>query len=109
MLADAIEFIKLIKRVAIQAVKAEKLVEVSFGKVQSIDPLEILVEQKLHLGESQLILTRNVTKYPIKIAKEESNAKPVKITVHNELVVGERVLLVRQQGGQKYIVVDRIG
>lgn len=31
------------------------------------------------------------------------------IIVHNQLVVDDEVILFRQQGGQKYIVVDRIG
>jgi len=31
------------------------------------------------------------------------------ITIHNGLDVGDEVILVRQQGGQKFIVVDRIG
>lgn len=31
------------------------------------------------------------------------------ITVHNALAAGDEVILVRQQGGQKYIVIDRIG
>lgn len=31
------------------------------------------------------------------------------IIVHNSLVVGDEVLLIRQQEGQKFLVVDRIG
>lgn len=31
------------------------------------------------------------------------------ITLHNALSVGEKVMLLRQQGGQNYIVLDRIG
>lgn len=31
------------------------------------------------------------------------------ITVHNSLVVGEEVILIRQAGGQEYIVLDRVG
>lgn len=31
------------------------------------------------------------------------------ITVHNALSVGDNVIMLRQQGGQKYIVWDRIG
>lgn len=33
----------------------------------------------------------------------------IQVTVHNGLVVGDEVILLRQQGGQKYIVVDKIG
>ena len=32
-----------------------------------------------------------------------------KITVHNGLAVGDKVILIRQQEGQKYFVLDRVG
>lgn len=35
--------------------------------------------------------------------------KRMKITVHNRLAVGDKVILIRNKGGQKYLVVDRIG
>lgn len=31
-----------------------------------------------------------------------------KMTIHNSLVKGDEVVLLRQQGGQKYIVIDRM-
>lgn len=31
-----------------------------------------------------------------------------KITIHNGLTVGEKVLLLRTQGGQNYVVIDRV-
>lgn len=129
---DAVELMKTIKRAALDAVKASKPVEVCFGKVTSTSPLKILVEQKLPLGEGQLILTRNVTNFKTYItggnvknyyytgSDTDGGTAPVvpshvhaigkvQITVHNGLVVGDEVILIRQQGGQKYIVVDRIG
>ena len=130
MLADANEFVEMLKRAAIRAVEAQKPVEFCFGEVKSISPLKILVEQKIPLGESQLILCRNVTEHKIHISVEnvqdffyegESQSsmkldptrfraiKRMPVTVHHGLVVGDNVILFRQQGGQKYIVVDRIG
>lgn len=32
-----------------------------------------------------------------------------RVTVHNALAVGDEVILARKQGGQQYIVLDRIG
>ena len=129
---DLDEFMKTIKRAALDAVKASKPAEICFGKVTSASPLKILVEQKLPLGEGQLILTRNVTNFKTYItggniknyyytgSDTDGGTAPVvpshvhaigkvQITVHNGLVVGDEVILIRQQGGQKYIVVDRIG
>lgn len=130
---DAVELMKTVKRAALDAVNASKPVEVCFGKVTSASPLQILVEQKMTLGKAQLILARNVTDYvtTVSIPAEYGWAtqnrsggsgdsayashnhdiviSKKKITVHNGLVVGDEVILVRQQSGQKYIVVDRIG
>ena len=61
MLVDANEFLKAIKSAATDAVDAKKPVNVFFGEVQEINPLKINVEQKMLLGEAQLVLTRNVT------------------------------------------------
>ena len=84
------------------------------------------------LGEAQLVLCRNVTDYktyitggniqnfyyvgtppnvstlPVSPSHVHAMGK-IQVTVHNGLVVGDEVILIRQQGGQKYIVVDRIG
>lgn len=115
---DAAELIKAIKRAAVEAVNASKPAAVCFGKVTSASPLKILVEQKMTLGEAQLILTRNVTEYKVEMTVEhfteeaaahrhEYKGKKI-FTVHNGLVVGDEVILLRQQGGQKYIVADRL-
>lgn len=60
---DATELTKAIKKAASKAVKAEKPVEVCFGKVTSASPLQILVDQKFTLGAAQLVLSRNVTDF----------------------------------------------
>jgi hypothetical protein len=127
-LPDAVELVKIIKKAALEAVEASKPVQMSFGKVTSASPLKILVEQKLTLGKAQLVLSRNVTDYTTEVTIDwgtesksggsgydafASHTHAVKgkkkITVHNGLVVGDEVILLRQQGGQKYIVVDKIG
>lgn len=125
---DAVELMKTIKKAAVQAMKAEKPVEICFGKVTGVSPLKILVDQKMTLGKSQLVLTRNVTDFTTEVtvnwntenksggsgdssfaSHNHAVAGRKKITVHNGLVVGDEVILFRQQGGQKYVVVDRIG
>lgn len=127
------EFVRLMKKAALDAIEATKPVAVCFGTVTKDSPLEILVDQKLPLGEKQLLLTRNVTDFEANITmakkggwKTESKSggsgaaafsshnhdidmSRKKITVHNGLVKGDQVILIRQQGGQKYIVLDRIG
>lgn len=130
--------VESMKIAALGAMNASKPVEVCFGKVTSASPLKILVEQKMTLGAAQLVLCRNVTEHIIEMTVDHytenetehthavqdtytggGSSSPTKhlhayrgrkkFTVHNGLVVGDEVVLLRQQGGQKYIVVDRIG
>ena len=64
------------------------------------------MDQKLTLGKSQLVLAREVTDYTTEVTVDGEKKK---ITIHNGLAVGNEVILLRQQDGQKYIVVDRTG
>lgn len=119
---NAVELTKAIKRAAVDAVNALNLVEIRFGKVIGASPLKILIEQKMTLGEAQLILCRNVTDYKTYISEnavesesgdfgEDSAAEGDKkeVVVHNGLETGDEVILIRVQGGQKYVVLDKIG
>lgn len=132
-MADLNDFMRAIKKAALQAVENEKPVEVLFGKVLSDSPLVIEVEQmKLKLGEKQLVLARNVTDFETEITVKpswdwvteekgggsgdpayESHSHDIdgrkRILVHNRLVAGDEVILLRKQLGQKFIVIDRIG
>lgn len=129
---DAVELVKTIKRAAADAVRAGKPAEVCFGKVTGVSPLKILVEQKMTLGRAQLVLSRNVTDFKVEMSAgnvqdyyytgggpPDGATAPVtpshthavgriRVTVHNGLVVGDEVILLRQQGGQKYVVIDRV-
>ena len=65
---DAVELLKTLKKAAVEAVEATKPVQVCYGKVTGTSPLKILVDQKLTLGEGQLVLTRNVIDYEMDIS-----------------------------------------
>lgn len=68
---DANELVALLKKAALDAVEASKPVNVYFGEVLSASPLKINVEQKMILGEKQLILSRNVTDFTTKQSRME--------------------------------------
>lgn len=127
-MADANGLLEAVKRAAREERDASKPVHVYFGKVLAKAPLQIDVEQKMKLGEAQLILTRNVTDFvtTVSVIWETENQgggagekafekhrhsilgqKPA--ILHNALEVGDEVILLRQQEGQKFIVIDRIG
>lgn len=85
---NAVELMKIIKRAALDAVNASKPVEICFGKVTNTSALKILVDQKLLLSDKQVVITESIAE--------------------SGLAVGDKVVLLRQQGGQKYIVMGKI-
>ena len=116
-----------IKKASTEAVEAGKPADYCFGKVTSVSPLQISVEQKMTLGAAQLVLTRNVTDYTTTITVDwltenksggsgdsaftshnHSVLGTKQITIHNGLKVDDKVVLLKQKGGQKYLVLDRV-
>ena len=101
------EFLNLIKKAANEANEASKPMQVAYGKVISTNPLKVSIDQRLTLSNAQLVLTRNVSNYETEAQFEGAERK--KITIYNSLKDGDNVILFRIQGGQKYVVVDKIG
>lgn len=121
------KFVDLIRRVALQAVEASAPVRLYYGTVQSVDPLQIEVDQKAVYSETFLALSSLVQDFDVDMTVEHeteesegglydeafaahSHAYEGRKTfrVHLGLQVGERVMLLRMHGGQKYLVLDRV-
>lgn len=119
--------VEVVKKAAVEAVEAQKPVNILFGTVISASPLKIQVDQKSIYTSKMLILTRNVTDFEVDMTVNHttedkgggsgmaafethnhaySGRKTFK--VHNALQAGEKVLLVRVQQGKKYVVIDRV-
>ncbi len=122
------ELLNLIKRAAVEAVEASDPMRVWIGKVTSEKPLKIRIDQQTELTEDFLILSRDVTDYTVYMevnhvtekmsggAKDPSfqshlhqykGVKPFKVL--NALKQGEKVIMVAVQGGQQFVVLDRVG
>lgn len=76
-----------IKKAAIDAVEASNPVRVLFGEVLAENPLEIKVDQRFILTQEFLVIT--------------DTAEP-------KLTAGTKVILLRVQGGQQYVVLDKL-
>ena len=135
MSLDINELVRLVKRAAVDAVRADVPMAICCGSVIRVDPLNIQVDQKKILGPAQLLLTDNVRDFNVTLSTIEGEGKtqgphytelesggsnaaafaahqhqyqgPKKWRVHNALQVGENVILLRCDGGQKYVVLDR--
>ena len=87
MAADWPLLIRQFKQAALDAVNAAQPVSVLFGNVAGVSPLRVNVEQRLDLYADDLVFTRAAA----------------------GLLLDEKVILLRVQGGQKFVVIDRIG
>jgi len=123
---DVTELVRLVKQAAVDAVNASSPMHLCYGRVTSTSPLKIEVDQKLILTDAQLILTNNVRDYTVEMTvdhttEEESGGSGYaafaahshkykgrkSFRVHLALKQGEQVVMLRCDGGQKYIVIDR--
>ena len=105
MSLDATALVKLVKQAALEAMNANAPTRICFGTVLSPSPLEISVDQKLTLKSGQLMLTNNVRDYEVEM--EGPQHGKIKYKVYLKLKAGEKVILLRCDGGQKYVVLDR--
>lgn len=118
---------EVLKQLCLETFNSSMPSGVYFGTVISASPLKISVEQKMILTEKQLVLTTLVQDFSVNMtvnhttenksggsgdasfASHNHEYKGTKsFLVHLGLKAGEKVMLIREQGGQKFIVVDRI-
>lgn len=105
------ELVELIKRIAVNAVRAEVPTSILYGTVTSTDPLEIETDQKLKIPAEHLVRTQKVTDHDQEfeadvVGGEGGYVKTGKMK--GGLKAGDKVLLVRHAGGQSYTVLDKL-
>ena len=126
-----------IKNIALNALEASKPSGIFFGTVVSASPLKIQVEQKMTLGAEFLVLSTLVQDFVVSMTVDHQTEAETEHThiihdtytdggtsdptehlheykgtksfrVHLGLRAGEKVILRRVQGGQQFIVLDRV-
>ncbi|OPA76616.1 hypothetical protein BVG16_15655 [Paenibacillus selenitireducens] len=93
--------LELIKKAASDAVYAASPVNVVFGTVINTSPIEINVDQRLSLTEEFLVVAESTQELKVEIEGKEYE-------IRRGLQRGDIVLLLRVQGGQQYVVLDRV-
>lgn len=107
-----------IKQAATEAVEAGKPVNILFGEVTNSDPLEVNVDQRFTIDADFLIVPESLTRYEVDLKHDHAytddgasgttgEALTEKIVIRRGLEVGDKVILLRMQGGQRYLIVDR--
>jgi hypothetical protein len=123
--------IDVMKRASMEAVANAQMCDLRYGKVTSTNPLKVHITNLFTVPESMLVVPEHLTDYEIKVTttgygwETESkgggsgessfsshnhgiNETEQKLKVHGALKVGDKVALLRKQGGQSYFILDRI-
>ncbi|HBH3639354.1 TPA: DUF2577 domain-containing protein [Clostridioides difficile] len=83
------DLLQIIKKAAMDAVETSNPIRIVFGIIESISPLKVKIEQKLSIDDFFLIQTETFKRYTDK-------------------KVGDKLVLIRMQGGQQYLILDRV-
>lgn len=113
----------VIKQAGVAAVGASNPVNVLYGVVTKTNPLEVNVDQRFTLSADFLIVTEQLHRYEVELkhshyyedtdnsittTRETEEALPEKIVIRKGLELGDKLLLLRIQGGQKYVILDKV-
>lgn len=118
-----------VQKLAKNVMEADSPSDILMGTVDSVSPLKITCgeDEKIALGPSQLLLTTLVCDFDVSMTvnHETENGLDISVegvnlkhrhaykgkktfTIHLGLEAGEKVLLLRQKGGQQFVVLDRL-
>lgn len=126
LLRDMSDIVRSLRKVVLDAVNAQKLTDIVYGTVESVEPLKVRVDQKLLLEQEQLKLTRAVMDYEVEMTVDHVTEKREggslaaayeshdheykgrkKFLIHNGLIVDDKVTMIRVHGGQQYLIIDK--
>ena len=120
------EIVNIIKEIASTVIQNGEPMEVIVGEVVSASPLEIKIDPKLTIPEEIIVLTKNTSEWTMEMSVDHVTENRSggggyaefashnheykgrkKYLIHNQLVVGDKVIMLKETGGQRYIALDR--
>lgn len=102
---DANDLVRVVQQVSAGANEAGYPADVMSGTVVNAKPLKIKVEQRFDIESGQLIVPEHLTD---RTAQMEIDGFMRSVKTYGSLKTGEKVVLLRKQGGQKFLVLDRM-
>lgn len=96
------ELIEVIQKIVQDTVRAQGPVAVGYATVKSVSPLTIMIQAtKLDVTEPAAVLTDNVM-------YKDATVQGETVVIHPGLKPGDRVLFLRANEGQNYIVISKV-
>lgn len=126
MESDYTKLIELIKQIVMETNAAAVMADVVIGEVIATGPLRVRIENKYVLESDDIVLTKNTSDWSVDMTVDHQTedaaggsgyaeyashhhgyAGRKTYLVHNALAVGDKVILLRESGGQRFIAIDR--
>lgn len=90
-----------VKKIVKQSLDAQQLASAMYGKVISLQPLEVLVDQRFSIPLEFLIVPEHLTEYEIMLGDQT-------LKIRRGLEVGDKLILIRSDGGLQYVIAGRL-
>lgn len=97
--------IRIVKQAALEAVANEQMCDLRYGTVTDTNPLKVQVSNLLTIPSALLVVPKSLTNHNVSVV---AGGDIQTVTINNALKVGDKVALLRKQGGQSYFILDRI-
>lgn len=88
ILLPNLSWTQLIKKIAKEERESSRLCDYIVGTIASINPITIKISDAMELPSDFLLATQTVKNY--------------------DLQSGDKVLMIRKQGGQQYVIIDKV-
>ena len=99
----------VVKRAAWDVIENSQMCDLRYGTVVSVSPLKVKVTSQFIIPQSLLVVPKQLTNWTVDVKLDSDEAGGTsKLTIYNALKIGDKVALLRQQGGQSYFILDRI-
>lgn len=98
------ELVGVIQQIVQNTIEAMKMADKATGTVESVSPLRVKIDSSIQsVPSAALLLTDTVRERVVPVQGGEGT-----VTIREGLKEGDRVLMVKVQNGQQYIILSRI-
>lgn len=124
---DYTRFIAAMQQLVSDSIASAVPADIVIGEVTAVDPLVIELENRLPIPAENILLTKNTCEWSVDMTVDHNTEDAAggsgdaayeahhhgyegrkTYLVHNGLVIGDKVILLRESGGQRFIAIDRV-
>jgi len=99
------ELVGILQQIVQNTVKAMRMTDKAVGTVISVSPLKVQLDMTMQpIPECALLVTSAVKERIVEVKGGAGGT----VLVHEGLKVGDRVLMLRVQNGQQYIILSKV-